>query len=105
MGKDRVQSLVALAVILLGLWLAWMNRAEATQSIVMWQPATTDANGAPLPNSPAGAELEVRVRTVMADGTVSAWTPPVSKLVCEANYALYPDETGGQSCQFIGCHP
>lgn len=25
MGKDRVQSLVALAVILLGLWLAWSS--------------------------------------------------------------------------------
>ena len=74
-----------------------------TQSLVAWTPATTDTAGSPI--LPAGAEIQVMVRTVMEDGALSAWTAPVYQLVCEEPY-INVGTLNGQTCQFSGsCHP
>lgn len=74
-----------------------------TQSVVSWSPATTDTAGNPI--TPAGAEIEVRVRTWLAPGVVSDWTDPVLLLRCEADYALVTNGPGLEVCEPKGsCH-
>jgi hypothetical protein len=48
MSRDRVSSLIALAVLLAGLALAWSNRAEAGSAVVNWTNPVTKADGTPL---------------------------------------------------------
>jgi hypothetical protein len=71
-----------------------------SQFLVSWTPPSQCTDGSPCP--PAGTELSVTLRTILADGRVSEWTAPVSLLKCEPDFALNGSVCVRQTCR--GCH-